>query len=132
MIEEGATQHVARRDDIEEDDDEALAIPRGGRLKKGKGKKSSRRDADEDEEEDEPEDPADANIDDIKQSLADQPLVKEQHHRIQGMSSDWNQVRTASHEVWYGVVKDVGALTAEFAEGENGEDVSFFIGIDAF
>lgn len=138
MIEEGgATQPAARRDDIEDEEDElTLPLPRRtngtAKAKREKSRKPARQDEDEDEV-DEPDDPADANIDDIVQGLVAQPLEKEAHHRIRGMAGDWETVRKANHAVWYGLVMDVSTLTAEFAEGEGGDQVCFFyasVGLD--
>ncbi|KAI0781981.1 hypothetical protein C8Q75DRAFT_812054 [Abortiporus biennis] len=59
---------------------------------------------------------------DFLKDFEEQPLSKLTAAKpLQGLSSDWGQVRIGVHKPAYGVLKDIAATIAEFAEGETEE-----------
>ncbi|KAF9808580.1 hypothetical protein IEO21_07824 [Rhodonia placenta] len=106
------TQRHANHEDVDEEEDEE---ERPRRAKAGKKEKTTNTAAPQEQDEDEDSDPL--------ENFGDQPLDKAQAQRIAGVASDWNMIRRNHLAPFYGIIKDVATVFAEFTEGEKGENL---------
>lgn len=110
------------------DDDEDAHSRRSRTVKREKKPTASRRAKDDDSgenvagggENDEDNDDGRINIDDFH----NQPLVKADGGKLQGLASDWDLMEKKIRQNW-NVVGDVAAAMAEVAEGKEGEKVRY-------
>ncbi|CCM03528.1 uncharacterized protein FIBRA_05662 [Fibroporia radiculosa] len=65
----------------------------------------------------------DAGADDSIEIMENQPLDKAAAQKLNGLASDWDMMRRKNHAPYYGLVRDVATVFAEFAEGEKSKQV---------
>lgn len=120
-IEDGLTQGTAR-EDVDEDEDEA---PRRAktekRILKGKSRATeAQKTVSNDDDDDDDDERIDVN------NFADQPLPKADVQKINGLSSDWqNMVKTIHRS--NNMVSGVAVALADNAEGEDAQRVCQYV-----
>lgn len=118
-IEDSRSSQRSARDDVTEVDEN----PRRSKLK-GKGKAKAEpgvpavieenEEGDEEQAAEEEEEPLE---------IPDQPLDKGRLSKLNGLASDWANIRENTHQSSFNVARDIAATIAEFGEGDSGAEV---------